>query len=107
LSSRRVCILTTISATALGFWRDRSHRCGIFAEGVCRYEGEFLEYIRLPKGPYVSHTASFAAFPGRALTIFRAGLALNIIGSPLNGFVPFRALVAGFLITTKLSKSRN
>jgi hypothetical protein len=40
---------------------------------------------------------------GRALTIFRAGLALNIIGSPLKGFVPARALVAGFLMTTNLT----
>ena len=30
------------------------------------------------------HTASFAALTGRALTIFRAGLALNIIGSLVN-----------------------
>jgi len=52
---------------------------------------------------YSTQTASFAALTGRALTIFRAGLALNIIGSPLNGFVPFRALVAGFLMTTSLA----
>jgi hypothetical protein len=37
---------------------------------------------------------------GLALTIFRAGLALNIISSPVNGLVPFLALVAGFLMTT-------
>jgi hypothetical protein len=35
-----------------------------------------------------TYTASFAALTGRALTIFRAGLALNVIDSPLNGFVP-------------------
>ena len=55
------------------------------------------------KGPFDIYTASFAALTGRALTIFRAGLALNIIGSPLNGLVPARALVAGFLITTNLA----
>src|SRR6266404_7025860 len=49
------------------------------------------------------YTASFAALTGRALTIFRAGLALNIIDSPVNGFVPWRALVAGFLITTNFA----
>src|ERR1019366_7628071 len=52
--------------------------------------GEGLKCIRPPKGPYNTHTASFAALTGRALTIFRAGLALNIIGSPLNGLVPAR-----------------
>src|ERR1700733_9222182 len=55
------------------------------------------------EGPFDIYTASFAALTGRALTIFRAGLALNVIGSPLNGLVPARALVAGFLITTNLA----
>src|SRR5437764_1338587 len=50
-----------------------------------------------------NHTASFAALTGRALTIFRAGLALNIISSPLKGLMPLRALVAGFLITTNFA----
>ena len=49
---------------------------------------------RPPKGPFNTHTASFAALTGRALTIFRAGLALNVIASPVNGLVPCRALVA-------------
>src|SRR5262245_21076829 len=49
-------------------------------------------------------TASLAALTGRALTIFRAGLALNIISSPVKGLVPLRALVAGFLITTNFAK---
>src|SRR5450759_5396627 len=53
--------------------------------------------------PYNTYTASFAALTGRALTIFRAGLALNIIGPPVNGFVPWRALVAGFLMTTNFA----
>src|ERR1700730_5606214 len=51
----------------------------------------------------VTHTASFAALTGRALTIFRAGLALNIIGSPLNGFVTSSVLFAGFLMTTNFA----
>jgi hypothetical protein len=38
--------------------------------------------------------ASLAAFTGRALIIFRAGFALNIVGSFVNGLMPFRAFVA-------------
>src|SRR5262249_47278641 len=49
-------------------------------------------------------TASLAALTGRARTILRAGLALNIISSPVKGLVPLRALVAGFLTTTNLAK---
>src|SRR6202022_1055274 len=52
----------------------------------------------------LAHTASFAAFTGRALTIFRAGLALNTVGSFVNGLIPSRSLVAGFLITTNFAK---
>jgi hypothetical protein len=48
--------------------------------------------------------ASLAAFTGRALIIFRAGFALNIVGSFVNGLMPFRAFVAGFLMTTNLAK---
>src|SRR5450759_4910526 len=51
-----------------------------------------------------SHTASFAAFTGRALMTFRAGLALNSIGSLVKGLMPLRALVAGFLMTTNFAK---
>src|SRR6185312_10072123 len=51
-----------------------------------------------------SQTASFAALTGLARTILRAGLALNIISSPVKGLVPLRALVAGFLTTTNLAK---
>src|SRR6267154_3218046 len=51
-----------------------------------------------------AYTASFAAFTGRARTIFRAGLALNMVGSFVNGLMPFRALVAGFLMTTNFVK---
>src|SRR5262245_22000347 len=50
------------------------------------------------------YTASFAAFTGRALTIFRAGLALKTVGSFVNGLMPFRSLVAGFFMTTNLAK---
>jgi hypothetical protein len=49
-------------------------------------------------------TASFAAFTGRARMIFRAGLALNTVGSFVNGLMPFRSLVAGFFMTTNLAK---
>src|SRR6202030_3070597 len=54
-------------------------------------------------------TASLAALTGLARTILRAGLALNIISSPVNGLVPLRALVAGFLTTTNFAQpgSRN
>jgi hypothetical protein len=48
-----------------------------------------------PAGRY--NMASLAAFTGRALMIFRAGLALNIVGSFVNGLMPFRAFVAGVL----------
>jgi hypothetical protein len=37
--------------------------------------------------------------------IFRAGLALNTVGSFVNGLMPFRAFVAGFLMTINLAKS--
>jgi hypothetical protein len=47
--------------------------------------------------------ASLAAFTGRALMIFRAGLALNIVGSFVNGLMPLRSFVAGFLMTTNLA----
>src|SRR2546430_7191202 len=45
-------------------------------------------------------TASLAAFTGRALMIFRAGFALNIVGSFVNGLMPLRSFVAGFFMTT-------
>ena len=54
-------------------------------------------------------TASFAAFTGRTLSILRAGFALNTVGSLVNGLMPWRSLVAGFLTTMNLAKpgSRN
>src|ERR1700726_3654588 len=50
------------------------------------------------------HTASLAALTGRARMIFRAGLALNTVGSLVNGLMPLRSLVAGFFITTNFAK---
>src|SRR5207344_1368603 len=50
------------------------------------------------------YTASLAALTGRALTILRAGFALKVIASPVKGLVPWRALVAGFLMTTNFAK---
>jgi len=54
-------------------------------------------------------TASFAALTGRTLRIFLAGFALNTVGSLVNGLMPVRSLVAGFLTTMNLAKpgSRN
>src|ERR1700693_802998 len=48
-------------------------------------------------------TATLAAFTGRALTILRAGFALKIVGSFVNGLMPLRSFVAGFLMTTNLA----
>jgi hypothetical protein len=42
---------------------------------------------------------SFRPFSAVTLTVFRAGLALIMISSPVKGFLPRRALVAGFLTT--------
>ena len=59
------------------------------------------------KRKQLAHTASFATFTGRALIIFRAGLALNTVGSFVNGLMPARSFVAGFLITTNFAKPGN
>src|SRR5260370_10636672 len=48
-------------------------------------------------------TASLAAFTGRALMIFRAGFALNIVGSFVKGLMPFLAFVAGFFSTNNFA----
>src|SRR5258708_8090780 len=50
-------------------------------------------------------TASLAALTGRALMIFRAGFALNIVGSFVKGLMPFLAFVAGFFLTNKFADS--
>ena len=47
-------------------------------------------------------TASFKAFNAVALTLVDAGLALIIISSPVNGFVPFLASRAGLIILLNL-----
>ena len=39
--------------------------------------------------------------------IFRAGFALNTVGSFVNGLMPFRAFVAGFLMTTNFANPGN
>src|SRR5262245_14076936 len=57
-----------------------------------------------PVGQTSLYTASLAALTGRALIIFRAGLALNTVGSLVKGLMPLRALVAGFLMTTNFAK---
>ena len=49
------------------------------------------------------NTASLTAFTGRALITFLAGFALNMVGSFVNGFMPLRSFVAGFLITTNFA----
>ena len=36
-------------------------------------------------------------FSGKTLTVLDAGLALKTHGSPVNGFLPLRAFVAGLL----------
>ena len=47
--------------------------------------------------------ASLAALTGRALSTLRAGFALKVIGSLVNGLIPWRSLVAGFLMTTNFA----
>ena len=49
-------------------------------------------------------SASLAALTGRALMILRAGFALKMVGSFVNGLMPFRAFVAAFLMTTNFTK---
>src|SRR5262245_2152987 len=66
-----------------------------------------VRWSSMRKRKQSAHTASFAAFTGRALTIFRAGLALNTVGSFVNGLMPARSFVAGFLITTNFAKPGN
>src|SRR5665811_1833805 len=77
-----------------------------YAQGLIHAHENARNAGRLPyktKAPFgalatlPSHTASFAAFTGRALMTFRAGLALNSIDSLVKGLMPLRAMVAGFL----------
>ena len=55
------------------------------------------------RSPPCYATASLTAFTGRARITFLAGLALNIVGSFVNGLMPLRAFVAGFLMTTNFA----
>src|SRR5262249_1002409 len=77
----------------LGWWRRRRRKV-ILAGAVKSWAGPTLRRY---------DTASLAAFTGRALMIFRAGFALNIVGSFVNGLMPLRSFVAGFLMTTNLA----
>ena len=52
-----------------------------------------------PTSGIPSQTISLRPFSGSARTTLRAGLAWIVIGSPVNGFVPGRALVAGLRTT--------
>src|SRR5262249_25504746 len=49
-------------------------------------------------------TRSLSALSGRAFTTFRAGFALIMIGSLVNGLMPGFALVAGLRTTLSLSR---
>ena len=50
------------------------------------------------------YTISFNALSGMIFTTLRAGFALNTVSSPVNGLIPLRALVAGFLFTLILNR---
>ena len=50
-----------------------------------------------------SEEYSLTAFTGRALTIFRAGFTLKVVGSLVKGLMPWRAFVAGFFTTMNLA----
>src|ERR1700683_4678234 len=49
-------------------------------------------------------TIAFRLLRGTARTFLLAGLALNVIFSPVNGLTPSRALVAGFFTTFSFSR---
>ena len=51
-----------------------------------------------------SQTISMRAISGSARTTLRAGLAWIVIGSPVNGFVPGRAVVAGLRTTLSFKR---
>src|SRR5216683_2856001 len=85
--------------------RSRGNCSSMQYPGLGRINSTMIAYASLkslsPTGCY--DTASLAAFTGRALMIFRAGFALKIVGSFVNGLMPFRAFIAGFLMTTNLA----
>ena len=86
---------------------SRHHVLADLTLSICRpalrYQPSLAAQMAWPQ------TASFAAFTGRTLSILRAGFALNTVGSLVNGLMPWRSLVAGFLTTMNLAKpgSRN
>ena len=53
-----------------------------------RPEGRLLQHQGLVVLVPDHATASLTAFTGRALTIFRAGFALKVVGSLVNGLIP-------------------
>jgi hypothetical protein len=93
------------------YWSERlAHRCVHFFSGQIIGQPRKSHQTKTSghrRRKCLAHTASFAAFKGRALTIFLAGLALNTVGSFANGLMPARALVAGFLMTTNFAKPGN
>ena len=50
---------------------------------------------------------SLRPFRAVTFTVLLAGLALNIISSPVNGLMPLRALTAGFFLTVIFSMPGN
>ena len=48
---------------------------------------------------------SFRVLSGRIFTMLRAGLALNMVSSPVKGLMPLRALVAGLRTTDELHQA--
>src|SRR6476620_147531 len=82
----------------------RRRRSRVFALGPLPSGEQTLKVASGRSTLALHHTASCAAFTGRALTIFRAGFALNTVGSLVNGLMPARSLVAGFLMTTNFAK---
>ena len=73
---------------ALAFWRNDATERFISLE---IFFSCILTEAAQPVGCY--KTAALTAFTGRALTTFRAGFALNIIGSFVNGLMPLRSFV--------------
>ena len=79
----------------------------VVAAGECKFDvtqgSTRFQNCRFSSANDRSQTAFFAAFTGRTRTIFRAGLALKIVGSLVNGLMPCRSFIAGFLMTTNFA----
>jgi len=82
---------------------------GVLGTTILAFIGAVISPPRTRQPGRLHQTASFAALTGRTLRIFLAGFALNTVGSLVNGLMPVRSLVAGFLTTMNLAKpgSRN